>query len=375
VRQARIINDVPAPYSEAVDKDRLVRDPLVSVVMLAYNHEPYIAQAIEGVVSQETDFPIELIIGEDCSTDRTREIVLDYQRRYPESIRVLYAEKNVGGHANSVRSVLASRGKYIAFCEGDDWWHRRDKLKFQVPFLQADDSLVCLSGEVQHISPKGEVVKPAENSDAAAPQPIRIGYEDLIFQTVPFPTCTVVARADAVRQAMVGDTLYADHSQLLGDTPLWIELCQRGKIIHRWETMASYRLSLNSAMRQTDPLHAWRFEMSYMDVRYLALERYPLPGEVRRTSSAKSYFIHRILLRAAWTGNGNMAMKQLRRLRRLGEKVGWKEMRCVIVALIPLPRRWLKALYLTTAPYLERMGLNFIKASVGEAVFPSYGKE
>ena len=103
-----------------------MKNPLVSVVMVTYNHEPYIAQAIEGVVSQETDFPIELIIGEDCSRDRTREIVLDFQRRYPEIIRVLASKKNAGGLPNARRTALAARGRYMAFCEGDDWWHRRE---------------------------------------------------------------------------------------------------------------------------------------------------------------------------------------------------------------------------------------------------------
>ena len=129
-------------YSEYSDTTFLVEDPLVSVVMITYNHEPYIAQAIEGVVSQETDFPIELIIGEDCSTDRTREIVLEFQRRYPEIIRVLFSGKNVGMQTNGTRTILAARGEYMAICEGDDWWHRKDKLQIQIPFFLADNSLV-----------------------------------------------------------------------------------------------------------------------------------------------------------------------------------------------------------------------------------------
>jgi len=69
---------------------------MVSVEMITYNHGPYLAEAIEGVIAQKTDFPIELVIGEDCSTDNTRDIALDYQRRYPHLIRVIYSDRNVG---------------------------------------------------------------------------------------------------------------------------------------------------------------------------------------------------------------------------------------------------------------------------------------
>jgi glycosyltransferase involved in cell wall biosynthesis len=80
------------------------------------------AIAIEGVVQQKADFPFELVVGEDCSTDRTREIVMEYQKKYSDIIRVLIFEENVGAKRNGLRTERACRGKYIAFCEGDDYW-------------------------------------------------------------------------------------------------------------------------------------------------------------------------------------------------------------------------------------------------------------
>ena len=82
------------PCQKFSDPAVLSKNPLVSGKMITYNHEPYIAQAIEGVLIQETGFPIELVIGEDCLTDGTREIVFDYQRKYPDIIRVVTSEKN-----------------------------------------------------------------------------------------------------------------------------------------------------------------------------------------------------------------------------------------------------------------------------------------
>jgi glycosyltransferase involved in cell wall biosynthesis len=356
MRQTRNREDAPGSPTEVVDRGRLVRDPLVSVVMITYNHEPYIAQAIEGVLSQQTDFPVEVIIGEDCSTDRTREIALEYQRRYPKTIRVLFSKTNVGMHENFRRTALAARGKYMAFCEGDDWWHRSDKLRLQIPAFRADKSLVYLSGEVQHISAQGEVMEPEKQSDCAQP-PIRVEYQDLIFDTVPKYPCTVVARTDAVRRALLGDTLCSDQSQMMADWPLWFELSQLGQMMHLGETLASYRHSPNSATRRSDPLHHWRLEISVLDVEYQALERYPLPGDANRTSSVKANCIRQIILRAAWVGDVTLARNQLRRLRGLGWRVGWKEIGCVVLAFIPLPRRSLKVVLRKLIPHLERIGL------------------
>src|SRR5450759_4098791 len=100
-----------------------MQEPLVSVCMITYNHEPYIRKAIDCVLAQRTNFPFELVLGEDYSTAGTRKIVFDYAKRYPDIIRVITSEQNVGMHKNGSRTGQACRGRYIAYCEGDDYWH------------------------------------------------------------------------------------------------------------------------------------------------------------------------------------------------------------------------------------------------------------
>ena len=112
-------------------------DVKVSVHMITYNHERFIAQAIEGVLMQQTDFAVELVIGEDCSTDGTRAIVRRYGERYPERIRLLLQERNLGARANALATLNACRGQYIALCEGDDYWTDPTKLQKQVDFLES----------------------------------------------------------------------------------------------------------------------------------------------------------------------------------------------------------------------------------------------
>lgn len=108
---------------------------LVSVKMITYNHVHYIAQAIEGVLMQKTDFRFELVIGDDCSSDGTTQIIEDYVERYPNIIRAVIRKKNLGakGNAKDLNNFLL--GKYVALCEGDDYWTDPYKLQKQVKFF------------------------------------------------------------------------------------------------------------------------------------------------------------------------------------------------------------------------------------------------
>lgn len=128
----------------------------VSALIVTYNHEAYIAQAIEGILMQETDFPIELVIGEDCSTDRTREICLEYQRKHPELIRLLLNEKNIGMMPNFVQTLQACRGKYVALCEGDDYWTDPLKLQKQVDFLEENLNISLYGHNCNIYNEKGQ---------------------------------------------------------------------------------------------------------------------------------------------------------------------------------------------------------------------------
>lgn len=113
-------------------------NPLVSVACITYNHEKFIPQAIESVLMQETDFPVELVIGEDCSTDGTRAIVQEYAAKYPGVIRPLLPDLNLGMAKNYEAVRLACRGKYIAWLEGDDYWILPKKLQWQVDMMEAN---------------------------------------------------------------------------------------------------------------------------------------------------------------------------------------------------------------------------------------------
>lgn len=116
-----------------------MQQPLVSVWMITYNHEKYIRQSLENVIAQKTNFPFEVIIGEDCSTDGTRAILREFEEMYPDIIKPVYHDSNVGAMQNAYEYCYPRlSGKYVACLEGDDYWIDENKLQKQVDFLEAN---------------------------------------------------------------------------------------------------------------------------------------------------------------------------------------------------------------------------------------------
>lgn len=118
--------------------------PLVSVFVMVYNHEKYISDTLNGILMQLVDFDYEIVVGDDCSSDYSRDILLSYTKKYPKKFNLLFQEMNIGA-ANNQKSILsACTGKYIAFCEGDDYWIDPLKLQKQVDiFLKYPDTIIC----------------------------------------------------------------------------------------------------------------------------------------------------------------------------------------------------------------------------------------
>jgi glycosyltransferase involved in cell wall biosynthesis len=111
--------------------------PTLSIVMIAYDMERYIRQAIDSVLAQRVDFDYELLIGEDRSTDRTREIVLEYAARWPDRIRPILRDVNLGMNRNFMETLRQARGRFVALLDSDDYWTSPDKLQRQMDFLRS----------------------------------------------------------------------------------------------------------------------------------------------------------------------------------------------------------------------------------------------
>lgn len=128
----------------------------ISIMMLAYNHGKFIEQAIQSILEQNVDFRYEVLIGEDCSTDRTREIAEKYQEMYPDIIKVIKHDKNIGARRNQNLLLRKCAGQYIAILEGDDYWICRNKLQFQADFLDAHPEYIGVAHNVKAVGDRGE---------------------------------------------------------------------------------------------------------------------------------------------------------------------------------------------------------------------------
>lgn len=208
---------------------------LVAIFMVTYNHEPFIAKAIESIVMQETKFSYTLFIGEDCSTDNTRKICIDFARQMPHKIKLILQEYNVGGMRNALdvyKACFTSGAEFIAMCEGDDYWTDPLKLQKQVDFLQHNPGYSICYHRVMEIREDG--LKPEQMNKAN--QAATYTLTDLAKGNM-MHTPSVVFRNHF--KGKVPDWF---SSLPIGDYPLHILNALQGKIYYMPEFMAVYRV-------------------------------------------------------------------------------------------------------------------------------------
>ena len=140
----------------------IIGQMMVSVIVVTYNHEKYISQALKSIVAQQTRFPFEIIVGEDCSTDRTRLIVQEYEKNFPDLIKPVYHRKNQGATQNGIACFSKAKGKYLAFCDGDDFWCDPTRLQYEVDYLETHPGLMGINNYCRIVDEDGISI-PAEN--------------------------------------------------------------------------------------------------------------------------------------------------------------------------------------------------------------------
>lgn len=138
--------------------------PLVTACLITYNQSKYIRQSIEGMLMQQTTFPFDILIADDYSTDGTREILNEFLSKNPEKIKLLLQPKNIGAMLNWIDLVTTPKSKYIALCEGDDYWTDPLKLQKQVNFLEANPEYAACFHPVMVVDSAGNELRKEKNS-------------------------------------------------------------------------------------------------------------------------------------------------------------------------------------------------------------------
>ena len=138
---------------------RNINQPLVSVLVRTYNHEKYLRYALDSLVCQQTNFPFEIVIGDDCSTDATPTICKEYQEKYPTCIKVILQEKNKGIAENYNDILRQCQGRYIATCDGDDFWCDTEKLQKHVDYMEQYPSVVITYHDAKPVDAENTIGK------------------------------------------------------------------------------------------------------------------------------------------------------------------------------------------------------------------------
>jgi glycosyltransferase involved in cell wall biosynthesis len=292
------------PAYEISDLSQIPSAPLVSVIVITYNHEAYIEQAIEGILAQQCDFPIELIIGEDKSQDRTLEICRDYQKRIPHLIRIVTWHENVGPNANYLRCWGRARGKYVAICEGDDYWIDPDKLTKQVAFMEASPDTML----------SGALVRMLDNSTGLFYEelfgPIQMkeqyGLEDVIVRQC-FHTSTFLFRAADFKIPACARSVFCLDTILMSAASL------QGSLRCISDTLSVYRLHGGGIITGLDWIRKYEKLLQYVQALQTFVDVIYMPVISKQKDIIRLFLCHELV------SNG-----ELTRARALALKIVWR---------------------------------------------------
>lgn len=235
---------------------------IVTVCCLTYNHEKFIRQCLDGFIMQKTSFRFEVLVHDDASTDKTQDIIREYESNYPNIIRPIFQKKNQ--YSKGIRAILATfcyphaRGKYIAICEGDDYWIDPLKLQKHVDFLENNPEygLVYTFSKIYNHK-KGCMEENLFGSEYK-------GYDDLLAYN-RISTLTTCARKEAII-AYIEDIKPQKRNWLMGDYPMWLWIGYHYKIKFFPDITSVYRVLEESASHSQDIKKNERFILSTIDI-------------------------------------------------------------------------------------------------------------
>ncbi len=254
--------------------------PLVSVITLAYNHARWIEETIQCILDQKVDFSFEIIVAEDCSTDGTREIVFGFAERYPDIVKIVTTDENVGGRLNGQRAHGPVRGQYVAYCEGDDFWNDDRTLAKLVGFLEANPDYGMVHTHANlYMAKDGSITKNAQR------MPTDLVDDDAYFEILTrrreIVSSSVCARNRLLKEVFSNNEECFSERFLMGDTQRWMEIARLAKIKCIHEPLVTYRHLEESYTKSKDPNKILNFTVNVRELHYHYLDKYPCPDEVR----------------------------------------------------------------------------------------------
>lgn len=219
--------------------DTVDNDIMVSVCCATYNHENYIRKALNSILMQKVNFKYEILIGEDCSTDNSRKIIMKYAKKYPDIIKPFYREKNMGSLDNNADIYKRAKGRYMAVLETDDFWTDDQKLQKQVDFLENNPDFIAVSCRLYPVDAYNKILK-----NVVYPESKRkvFSHSDYRRWMLPGQTSTILCRnIKEINDLYDDNDLYKAYAFGPGDKIKILTLMNYGKIYCGKERMCAYR--------------------------------------------------------------------------------------------------------------------------------------
>ncbi|ETI69197.1 glycosyltransferase family 2 protein [Neobacillus vireti] len=218
-------------------------DTKVSILVLAYNHGEYISQTLDSILMQDTDFNYEIIIGDDCSTDNTRQIILDYYGKYPLIIKPIFRKNNLGGPGNFYDILMRCKGDYIAFLEGDDFWTDKHKLNKQLEFLLNNKEYVATVHKNIIVDKQGKKVG---ESDSKIPSNKEVGKKELLRYSTKLAHPGTLFYKNIFKEKKDDYTIIRDSNKYGIHFTMLSLLISKGKIYMMSDYMSAWRCIISS---------------------------------------------------------------------------------------------------------------------------------
>lgn len=251
--------------------------PMISVLMITYNHERFIEAAVNSVLSQQTDYPFELVIGEDHSPDATGKKVDALAEAFPDIVKVVRAESNIGVAANFCRTFRACSGKYMAILDGDDFWTDPLKLQKQVSFMEANPDYGFVHADVNHYYEDSGKTEPCVNKTNGLHVPDGDLFPELVKPKPLFIKTATVCFRKELASAFDLDRAERENWPLI-DMPLWMDITQQTKAHYFDEVFATYRLLTESASRTQSPQKKLAYHQKLYAIKQLYFDKYKVEG-------------------------------------------------------------------------------------------------
>lgn len=247
-------------------------EPLVSILMPTYNHEKYIAQAIESAMSQKTDFAYELLIHDDCSTDGTLSIAKKYANQFPEKIKLLTEEKNVGLMRSYKALLEIACGKYVAILESDDFYVDEKKLQKQVDFLENNNDFGLVASDCFRVY---EAEERTEKTHTDFDSRLNGEWYESLMRSNHLMAVTVMFRKSGF-DLYCNINEYIEKKFLTFDYPVWLSIAANSKCLYIHEHLVAYRILGNAISNTTNYEKRIAFENSAKDIQDYICSKYGL---------------------------------------------------------------------------------------------------